>query len=318
MIGTLGAVLSITVGVLIVAVSWYDVFHTLLNPSGRGTLSRLVFASSWRVARRLGRAGSIVGPLSVVIVIASWAGLQVVGWAFIYLPSFPAGFVYAPGIDTEILVPFVEALYFSATTLTTLGFGDLVPNEPWLRMIVPIESLTGFALLSSAAAWFIQIHGALARQRSLALRLTQLRESGFADLLTGSAPSSTAIIVESLAAQLASTRIDIMQTAETYYFRELDRRFSLASGLVAATGIADAATASTQPAVRAAGATMQTALHDLAQHLDAAFLRGELGADTPPDTPSKTTPGSTTPGTVAPGATQVFHRIALDHRHDLS
>jgi len=309
MTGTLGAVLSITIGVLIVAVSWYDVFHTLLNPSGRGTLSRLVFASSWRVARRLGRAGSIVGPLSVVIVIASWAGLQVVGWAFIYLPSLPAGFVYGPGIDAEALVPFMEALYFSATTLTTLGFGDLIPNEQWLRLIVPVEALTGFALLSSAAAWFIQIHSALARQRALALRLTQLRESGFVELLTGSAPPSTAIIVESLAAQLASTRIDIMQTAETYYFRELDRRFSLASGLAAATAIADAATASTQPAVRAAGVTMQTALHDLAQHLDTAFLRGELGADTPPDT---------SPGTVAPGATQVFDRIALDHRHDLS
>jgi len=318
MIGLLGSIVSITVGVLVVALTWYDVFHTLLNPSGRGTLSRVVFASSWRVTRRLGRAGSIVGPASVVIVIASWAALQIVGWAFIYLPSLPAGFVYAPGIDTETLVPFVEALYFSATTLTTLGFGDLVPNEPWLRMIVPVEALTGFALLSSAAAWFIQIHGALARQRSLSLRLTQLRESGFADLLTGSASSSTAIIVESLAAQLASTRIDIMQTAETYYFRELDRRFSLASGLVAAASIADAATASTQPAVRAAGATMLTALHDLAQHLDGAFLRGEFSVDTSPAAPSSATPSSATPEGVTPSATSVFHRIARDHRHDLS
>jgi hypothetical protein len=49
-----------------------------------------------------------------------------------------------------------------------------------------------------AAAWCIQIHGALAHQRSLALRLTQLRESGFVDLFTGSVSSSTAIIVESL------------------------------------------------------------------------------------------------------------------------
>lgn len=126
---TVVAVMSVVVGVLVIAVSWYDVFHTLLNPSGRGTLSRLVFASSWRVARRLRRAGGLVGPASVVVIIALWAGLQIVGWALVYLPSLPAGFIYAPGIDAENLWPFIEALYFSAATLTTLGFGDLVPNE---------------------------------------------------------------------------------------------------------------------------------------------------------------------------------------------
>ena len=306
---TLVAVLSVAAGVLIITVSWYDVFHTLLNPSGRGTMSRLVFASSWRVARRLGRAGGTVGPASVVIVIASWAGLQIVGWALIYLPSLPAGFTYAPGIDPENLLPIFEALYFSAATLTTLGFGDLVPNEQWLRMIVPIEALTGFALLSSAAAWFIQIHGALARQRALALRLTQLRESGFIDLLTGSATSSTAIIVESLAAQLAATRIDIMQTAETYYFRELDSRFSLASGLVSASAIGEAASASPQPEVRNAGVTMQIALHDLARHLDTAFLRREVGLDSVL---------GDVPNGAASHAARVFHHIARDHRHDIS
>ena len=112
----LGAALSIAAGVLIIAASWYDVFHTLLNPSGRGTMSRLVFASSWRVARRLGRAGGTVGPASVVIVIASWAGLQIVGWALIYLPSIPAGFVYVPGIDPENLLPIFEALLFCCHT----------------------------------------------------------------------------------------------------------------------------------------------------------------------------------------------------------
>jgi len=131
MIEPLGAIASITFGVVIIVVSWYDVFHTLLNPSGRGTLSRLVFAGSWRASRRWGRAGGIVGPASIVIVLGSWAGLQIIGWAFIYLPSLPADFVYGPGINGEAFVPVIEALYFSAATLTTLGFGDLVPNQQW-------------------------------------------------------------------------------------------------------------------------------------------------------------------------------------------
>jgi voltage-gated potassium channel Kch len=321
------AALSIAAGALIVALSWFDVFHTLLNPSGRGTLSRHVFAMAWRLTRRLGRAGSITGPASVVIVISSWAGLQILGWALIYLPSMPSQFVYGPGVDPSTLVPLIEALYFSASTLTTLGFGDLVPNEQWLRAVVPLEALTGFALLSSAAAWFIQIHGALARQRALALRLTQLRESGFVELISSSDAASTAssntttatvsVIVESLAAQLASTRVDIMQTAETYYFREHDARFSLALGLDAATQIADAAAASSDPAVRVTGFTMQTALHDLAAHLDDAFLRGEMAALSRNDPRGDTGPIAVSPRAVSPSATRVFQRIADDHRHDL-
>jgi len=318
------AALSIAAGVLVVAVSWFDVFHTLLNPSGRGTLSRYVFATAWRLTRRLGRAGSITGPASVVIVISSWAGFQILGWALIYLPSMPSQFVYAPGVEPGALVPFIEALYFSASTLTTLGFGDLVPNEQWLRMVVPLEALTGFALLSSSAAWFIQIHGALARQRALALRLTQLRESGFVDLIFSSDAASTArtdttisAIVESLAAQLASTRVDIMQTAETYYFREHDSRFSLALGLNAATQIADAAAASSDPAVRLTGFTMQTALHDLAAHLDDAFLPGKTAALSRNDPQVDVEPIAVSPRAVSPSATRVFQRIADDHRHDL-
>jgi hypothetical protein len=260
-------------------------------------------------------------------VISSWAGLQILGWALIYLPSMPSQFVYGPGVDPSTLVPLIEALYFSASTLTTLGFGDLVPNEQWLRAVVPLEALTGFALLSSAAAWFIQIHGALARQRALALRLTQLRESGFVELISSSDAASTAssntttatvsVIVESLAAQLASTRVDIMQTAETYYFREHDARLSLALGLNAATQIADAAAASSDPAVRVTGFTMQTALHDLAEHLDGAFLQSKTAALSRNDPRGDTGPIAVSPRAVSPSATRVFQRIADDHRHDL-
>lgn len=258
-------------GLVLIAVGWYDVFHTLLNPSGRGFLTRAIFAASWVTTRRW-RAGRLVaGPGSMVVVIGLWSLLQIVGWALIYLPSFPDGFSAVPDEQPGSLI--IEALYFSATTLTTLGFGDVVPIYPWIRFVAPLEALTGFALLTVAASWFIQMHAALARRRSLALRLTQLSEAGFGDALEHKGAASSATILESVAAQIADVRVDYLQTSESYYFSEADARASLSVALPIAARLAEAAARSEVAEVRMAGAVLDAALSDLADRLRELFLR---------------------------------------------
>lgn len=46
---------------------------------------------------------------------------------------------------------FWTALYFSVSTLTTVGYGDFVPM-PESRMVAAIEALTGYVLLGLAVA----------------------------------------------------------------------------------------------------------------------------------------------------------------------
>ncbi|MER3389609.1 MAG: ion channel [Microcella sp.] len=266
--------LIIVSGLLLIAVGWLDVFHTLLNPSGRGFLTRGVFAAAWATTRRARRARVLAGPGSMVVVIALWSGLQVVGWALVYLPSIPEGFAYF--IDAQGYNPFVEAVYFSTTTLTTLGFGDLVPTASWIRIVAPIQALAGFALLTAAASWFVQMHAALARRRSLALRLTQAREAGFGDVIAQpGSDASTAVILESIAASVATVRVDYLQTSESYYFSEADERASLSAGLHVAWQFALSSSHSADPGVRAAGAVLTAALHDLADCLRSSFLPGD-------------------------------------------
>ncbi|WP_406616862.1 ion channel [Mycoplasmopsis adleri] len=43
---------------------------------------------------------------------------------------------------------FPEALYFSAITLTTIGYGGFTPKSPFSRMIVPIISIVGIAIIA--------------------------------------------------------------------------------------------------------------------------------------------------------------------------
>jgi hypothetical protein len=63
-----------------------------------------------------------------------------------------AGFYYWRGglPDLETCV------YFSATTYSTLGFGDIVLPRPW-RLVGALESLTGVLLLGWSAAFFFTI-----------------------------------------------------------------------------------------------------------------------------------------------------------------
>ena len=47
---------------------------------------------------------------------------------------------------------FVDYLYFSAETYTSLGFGDLIPMGP-LRFVVSVETLNGLLLIGWSASY---------------------------------------------------------------------------------------------------------------------------------------------------------------------
>lgn len=47
---------------------------------------------------------------------------------------------------------FLDFFYFSATSYTTLGFGDLYPQGP-IRFVVGIESLNGFVLIGWSTSY---------------------------------------------------------------------------------------------------------------------------------------------------------------------
>jgi hypothetical protein len=50
------------------------------------------------------------------------------------------------------------ALYFSFTTLTTLGYGDIVPVSPIARMLTSVEAITGQLYLTVLVARLVGLH----------------------------------------------------------------------------------------------------------------------------------------------------------------
>lgn len=110
----------------------------------------------------MGEAGEVAEPPSVFSVLIQTAlvlialhVLEVFLWALTYL-----------GVPGTGLASFEEAMYFSFTTFTTLGYGDITLEGPW-RMLTGIESLNGVLLLGwSTAVTFAVIEKGLGKSTS--------------------------------------------------------------------------------------------------------------------------------------------------------
>jgi len=141
-----GAIILISLGLAATAASfpfsaeWSPVSATMLRRAG-GILA--FSAATWVVAHAVyapGRItfhrlqGAIVIYLNLATIFASAYGLI---WGL--SPGAFANLVTQIGGPEEV----ATMLYFSLTTLTTTGYGDIVPLDPFARSLANLESVIG-------------------------------------------------------------------------------------------------------------------------------------------------------------------------------
>ncbi|HEX3659993.1 MAG TPA: potassium channel family protein [Acidobacteriaceae bacterium] len=159
-------------GVLCVIGALLDAFETVILPrraTGSFRFTRIFYRMTWRpwrwAALRVRRPRrretmlSFYGPLSLVFLIATWAGALVVGFALIY-SAFPQAFVDIHGRERT----FVTDLYVSGTTIFTLGLGDVVPRSLAIRILVVLESGVGLGFVALVIGYFPVLYGAFSRR----------------------------------------------------------------------------------------------------------------------------------------------------------
>ncbi len=248
-----------------------DVFHTLMYPHGTGPVCRTIMHGLWLLSRRFsGRASPVAASVGMAAVIGAWASLSIVGWALIYLPHMPGGFVYAAGVPQH--GNFAEAIYISMVSLSTVGYGEIVPATPLLRLIMAAQAVTGFGLLTATVSWILQTYPALSRRRALAHDLNLFREAAGPLGVLSLEPGHAAALLESLARKVSTVSIDLLAFNETYYFNEAKQRGSLPATIAYAQQLASDALTSTNADLRFAGRMLHASLDDLAE-----VLRGKFG-----------------------------------------
>lgn len=220
------AALSTVAGILLIGVALRDGFEALFVPDGRMLLSRGVMRAWWRLLRRRPRARPLAGPLILLTILTCWLALLICGWALVLWPHFPEHFVFARGARGRDLV---DALYLSVVTLATIGYGDVTPAADALRLLLPLEALLGFGLLTAAVSWLLSVYPALSRRRSLAYEIWLLREAlGEAGGLVQREGRSAEQLFGELLSRLVAVERDLVTLPVSYYFTERDQRFSLA------------------------------------------------------------------------------------------
>lgn len=170
----------------------WDAFETMVLPrrvSHRMRLSRLFFGATWKVfagvGRRIRSSGrreallAVHGPLMLLLLLAIWMGLLIVGfallqWAFGSRLGAAGG---SAGLDTD--------LYFSGTTLLTLGLGDVVPHTGFARLFTVVEVGMGFGLLAVTIGYLPVLYQAFSR-REVSISLL--------DAHAGSPPTAGALL----------------------------------------------------------------------------------------------------------------------------
>ena len=95
---------------------------------------------------------------AVILGVCMANALEILLWALFYL-----------GADALPENTLESALYFSTSSFTTVGFGDLVLDEKW-RFLSAIESVNGFILFGWSTAFIFEIISQLYRKEAEALK----------------------------------------------------------------------------------------------------------------------------------------------------
>jgi hypothetical protein len=174
----MGLFIYTAAGFVLLALLIFDIYATVLHSSARyGPVGEALNRAVWRAARgaafRLSRANrhrllNMVGPLLLPLLIVVYIVLLVTAFALVYYPHVPSGFTFSVSHPEP---DWVDAVYFSGVTLTTVGYGDVVPRSAPLRFLALFESASGLVVISLAITYMLTVYTALERKRSVAVSL---------------------------------------------------------------------------------------------------------------------------------------------------
>ena len=267
---TLPTILLTIAGAVLILMALRDVFDVLFHETGRGVLSHVVTRAVWRVFRAMAagrpRLFSLAGPFALLAVVLSWGLLLIAGWALVYWPHMPSDFTLGSGVDPGL--PFIDSLYMSMVTLSTVGFGDIAPSTTALRVLTPVEALLGFGLLTASISWLLSIYPVLSRRRSLAYEVNLLAASEKSTGITirQLEPEAAESVYSELTSRLVSVERDLAALPVAYYFAATDERFSLPATLPTLLDLARRGTEDSLPErVRLRATMLRGAIDDFAQ-----------------------------------------------------
>lgn len=188
--------LEIVVGLVLLAAVFSDLFQSVILPRPavrkfglvRRLLRLLWYGWRWIGTRFRSQSSreswlAVFAPLAVLLMFALWGFVLVIGYALM-----------VDGVRTEMRPQpdnFGTSLYFSATTLVPLSYGDYVPEGVPARLITIAESTTGVVLAALAITLLFSLYESFQRREEMVVQLDAFAgapPNGMQILETGAQP----------------------------------------------------------------------------------------------------------------------------------
>ena len=155
--------LAFTLGLILLALVFWDVFQTIVVPRptpGWFRLGRYVIRGAWGVARAT--VGAEVGPTRDRLL-----GLFAPAAAIFLLVGWLAGLILGYGLILFALRDELQpvpgdlgtAIYFAASSVLTLGYGDIVANGGPARLVVVAAAASGLGLVALVVTFLFSLFG---------------------------------------------------------------------------------------------------------------------------------------------------------------
>lgn len=229
-----------------------DAFQTIIlprRPTGRLQITQIFFATTWapwaalaqrtRNPKAREQIYSVYGPLSLLLLLALWALLLILGFAlfFFSMGSPFADTIVGPG--ARAWARFGTDIYVSGTTLGTLGLGDVLPRIPLARALIICESVVGLGLVALVIGYLPVLYQAFSR-REVSVALLDARAGSpptAAELLRRHGFEGGEEALETLLAEWERWAAEILESHISYpilcYYRSQHDNQSWLSALVA-------------------------------------------------------------------------------------
>ena len=185
-------ILALALGLVLLGLAFWDVFQTIVVPRptpGVFRIGRYLIRGSWRVVRAFGtrndeRHEQLLGlfaPAATIALLVAWLVALVLGYGLV---------LFALGGELRPASPDLgTAIYFGATSVLTLGFGDVIAVGGPARFVVAAAALSGLGVVALVVTFLFSLFASYQR-REVAVVTLQAKAG---------VPSSAVVLLESVA-----------------------------------------------------------------------------------------------------------------------
>ena len=160
--------IAFLLGILLITIVVWDLFETIVVPRptpGRFRIGRYMIRSSWRVFRYVGRPRNgtahdtllgLFAPAATLALLIVWLGTLIVGYGLVL-------FAIRDQISPRP-ADLGATIYFAATSVLTLGFGDFVAAGSAARVVVIVAAASGLGVVALVVTFLFSLYGSYQRR----------------------------------------------------------------------------------------------------------------------------------------------------------